>query len=77
MKITYFKLGFDKLIVRFYLLMAVVIVPFMIGAPLIALLACPLFISCMLGINITFNKNPKATLVNLHGMEELMRRKRA
>ncbi len=48
-----FTLPFDKLILRFYLLMAVVIVPFFMGVPILALLALPVFLSALLGVEFT------------------------
>ena len=47
-----FALPFDKLIIRFYLLMAVVIVPFFIGIPALAILALPVFLTSILGVEI-------------------------
>lgn len=49
----YFNLTIENAIWRFYLMMAVVIVPFFLGVPIFALLALPIFLSVMLGI--TFN----------------------
>ncbi len=55
-----FSLSFDKLILRYYLLMAVVIAAFFAEVPLFALLALPIFLTSILGLSITF---PKATTV--------------
>lgn len=47
----FFALTFDKVLVRFYLMMACVIGGLFTGQPLIAILALPLFLSAVLGIS--------------------------
>lgn len=47
-----FDIPIDKLILRYYLLMVVVIVPFFIGIPLLALLAVPVMIISILGVKL-------------------------
>lgn len=56
---TYFTASFETIILRLYLLMAVVIIPFLIGAPILSLIALPIFLSCMLGISIKNGETPK------------------
>jgi len=58
---TYFNLGIDTLILRFYLLMLVVIVSIFGGFPIAAFLAVPIFLSGMLGVNF---KSKKSKSVN-------------
>ena len=55
-----FSLSFDKLIIRYYILMAVVIAAFFANVPLLALLALPIFLSSILGVQFIL---PKATTV--------------
>jgi len=45
-----FSLNFATLILRFYLLMAIVIGAFFIGIPALALLALPVFLISMMGV---------------------------
>lgn len=47
---TFFRLSVAGLVLRFYLLMAVVLVAGFTGAWALALLALPIFLSCMLGL---------------------------
>ena len=51
MKIKLFNISFDKVIYRYYLMMFVVIASFYAGIPLIALLALPIFLSAILGMD--------------------------
>jgi len=52
-----FNLNFASLILRFYLLMAIVIGAFFIGYPILSLLSLPVFFSAMMGIKFTRAKN--------------------
>ena len=45
-----FETSFENVIYRFCLMMAVIIVGFFVGQPLLALLALPLFLSAALGL---------------------------
>jgi len=47
----FFALSFDKVILRFFLMMACVIVGLFSGQPLLALVALPLFLSALLGVS--------------------------
>lgn len=47
----FFALSFDKVILRFFLMMGCVIVGLFSGQPLLALLALPLFLSALLGVS--------------------------
>jgi len=51
----YFNFSISTLILRFYLTMALVHAPFFLGVPVLALLACPVFLSIMLELN--FKRN--------------------
>jgi hypothetical protein len=48
-----FSLNFDTLILRFYLLMAIIIGAFFIGQTWLAFLALPVFFSAMTGMKFT------------------------
>jgi len=47
----FFACTFDKVLIRFYLMMACVIGGLFAGQPLIAILALPLFLSAILGVS--------------------------
>lgn len=47
----FFALSVDKVILRFFLMMACVIGGLFVGQPLIAILALPLFLSAVLGVS--------------------------
>ncbi|WP_020570116.1 hypothetical protein [Neolewinella persica] len=47
----FFALTFDKVLIRFFLMMALIIGGMFAGQPLIAVLALPLFLSAMLGVS--------------------------
>ncbi len=47
----FFALTIDKVIIRFFLMMACVIGGMFAGQPLIAILALPLFLSAVLGVS--------------------------
>jgi hypothetical protein len=47
----FFSLTFDKVVIRFFLMMALIIGGMFAGQPLIALLALPLFLSALLGVS--------------------------
>ncbi len=49
----FFQLDFTTFILRFYLMMAVVIVALFAGYPALASLALPIFLSAMMGIQFT------------------------
>ncbi len=50
----FYSLSFDKVILRFYLMMAIVIGSFFAGYPVLAILSVPVFLSIMAGV--TFKK---------------------
>ncbi len=52
-----FDANFDTILWRFYLLMIVVIVPFVFGIPFLAIFALPVFLSALLGVS--FKKKSK------------------
>jgi hypothetical protein len=52
----FMQLNFTTLIIRFYLLMAVVIVAFFAGIPWLAILSLPIFFSALMGIS--FKRTP-------------------
>jgi len=52
----YFNLSIGTLVLRFYLMMLIIIVAGFIGQWWLSILALPVFLSCMLGINISKTK---------------------
>lgn len=64
----FFHLSITGLILRFYLLMAVVLVAGFTGTWAVALLALPIFMSCMLGI--TGEPKPAAALPHAEEVAE-------
>lgn len=57
----FFSLTFDKVVIRFFLMMALIIGGMFAGQPLIALLALPVFLSALLGVS--FMPEQKATSI--------------
>ena len=56
MSIQYFKLRLDTLLLRYYLMMAVILVGIFSGWIAIAFFGLPIFLSAMLGITFTVKK---------------------
>ncbi|MEM0993596.1 MAG: hypothetical protein AAF847_17410 [Bacteroidota bacterium] len=59
MKIEYFKAGWDTVITRFFLMMAVIIGGVFAGQYWLAALGLPLFLSALMAIKVTFEKDQK------------------
>ena len=51
-----FELNIATLMIRFYLMMAIIIISFSIGLPWLAYLAFPVFMSCLMGVKIEWSK---------------------
>lgn len=60
----FFALEIDKIIIRYYLMMAAVIAPFMLGVPLLAILAVPIFLSALMGIKFEFGVKESKAMVS-------------
>lgn len=56
-----FACTFDKVLIRFFLMMACIIGGLFAGQPLIAVLALPLFLSAMLGVSFVPEEKEVAT----------------
>lgn len=66
MKIEYFEAGWDTVITRFFLMMAVIIVGVFIGQYWMAALGLPIFLSAMMAAKITFGeKKSEAKITRL------------
>ncbi len=59
----FFNASFTTVILRFYLLMLVCIVPFFIGAPVLAILALPIFLLTITGTSI---ERPTSKTADVH-----------
>ncbi len=59
MNIKLFNARFDKIIIRYYLMMIVIIGSFYLGAPILGLIGLPIFLSAILGMEFK-SKNRKA-----------------
>ncbi|MFK8164031.1 MAG: hypothetical protein AB8H12_16420 [Lewinella sp.] len=57
----FFALTFDKVLIRFFLMMVLIVGGMFAGQPLVALLGLPLFLSAILGIS--FMPETKETAV--------------
>ena len=73
-----FSLNFSTLVLRFYLLMAIVIGAFFIGYPVLAILALPVFLSSMMGMKFAmprlhFTKKTSVTPEKSTGRQNLER----
>ena len=49
-----FNMSLSTMMFRFYLMMAIVIVPIFAGVPVLAILALPIFLFALLGIQFSF-----------------------
>ena len=56
-----FELNIGTMMLRFYLLMAVVIVSFFIGQPWLSILALPIFLSAIMGVRFSSSMRAKQT----------------
>ena len=61
-----FRLSLSTLMLRFYLMMAVVIVAGFTGQWLFAFLALPIFLSCLLAVGFTFRRKQGSTTETQH-----------
>lgn len=62
----FFTLSFDKIVLRYFLMMGVVIASVFAGQPLFAILALPIFLSAVLGISFRVPTSGKAKIANLN-----------
>jgi|GEM_PF-1390435 len=59
----FYSAPFDKILVRFYLMMTFALVPFFIGIPYLAILSVPFFLAAMTGIEFnSANKNTQQSV---------------
>jgi len=63
MKVEFFNIDLKAVMIRFYLMMAAVIIGMFSGIAVIAFLAFPLFISTILGVSFSFKKEQMANEV--------------
>ncbi|MFK7806265.1 MAG: hypothetical protein AB8F74_00560 [Saprospiraceae bacterium] len=63
-RIECLKLGFGTMLLRYYLMMAIVVAAGFSGSWLLGILALPVFISTLLGMTLKFGKAEKATAVS-------------
>ena len=56
-----FQVDFSTLILRFYLIMAIVIGAFFLGQPWLAALSLPVFFITLMGIKFSFRRTAKST----------------
>ncbi|WP_090167281.1 hypothetical protein [Neolewinella agarilytica] len=73
----FFALSFDKVVLRFFLMMACVIVGLFVGQPLLALVALPLFLSALLGVSFlpdTGSEDDSSTVVSLESTPKQSRK---
>lgn len=62
MNIKFFQLSIGGVLLRFYLMMAIVILAGFTGYWLLGILALPVFLSTMIGVEFTRKENKKRTL---------------
>lgn len=53
----FFEASVETIIIRYYVMMAVVIIPFVIGIPILAVVALPIFLSALMGISFKRTRN--------------------
>lgn len=69
---TFFTASFETVVLRFALMMATIIVPFFIGAPYLAIIALPIFLSAMTAVSFSSNESiPKANMSTLRNNNKL------
>jgi len=61
---TFFTASLGTVLIRYYLMMAVIIASFTLGYPVLAILSFPIFISAIAGISI----KTKATQTNIQSL---------
>ncbi len=67
---TFFTASFETVLIRYFLMMALIIVSFSVGYPLFALLSLPVFISALSGLSINYNPGEvKKIFVNKNAKE--------
>jgi len=78
MKIEYFEAGWDTVAIRFFLMMAVIIVGIFIGQYWMAALGLPIFLSALMAVKVSFN-TPKseAKISRLDATRKVVRKRAA
>ncbi len=51
----FFEASIETIVIRYYIMMAAVIIPFVVGYPAFALLAVPIFLSALMGISFNWS----------------------
>lgn len=69
-----FEVSFEHVIIRFYLMMAAVIIPFFIGIPFLAILALPIFISAFMGVSFMGKKSERNLVVSSKNEKKALRK---
>lgn len=57
----FFEASIETIVIRFYMMMAAVIIPFMIGIPVLAIIALPIFLSALMGVKFDWRTSKKET----------------
>lgn len=73
----FYKLSFDRIIWRFYLMMAVVVGSFIIGVPALAILSLPIFLSAIMGVKIGSDRLPESAISQMNHQENYVAQKTA
>ena len=68
---TFFTASLQTVLIRYYLMMAVIIVSFLVGYPILALLAFPIFISAIAAISIKKETKKASQRSNTKNAEEI------
>ena len=50
-----FEANIETVIIRYYLVIALTLIPFFLGIPIYALLAVPVFLSALLGVSFNYS----------------------
>lgn len=51
----FFEASIETIVIRFYIMMAAVIIPFLIGIPALAIIALPIFLSALMGVKFNWS----------------------
>lgn len=69
--------SFSAVIIRYYAMMFMVVMPFLIGVPLLAIFAVPIFLSALLGIDFKSEKRSYSPTSKAIDVEEIAFTKQA
>ena len=71
---TFFNASFESVLIRYYLMMAIIIIAFFVNTPILAYLGFPLFLSAFMGVSFKKKSDVKfAQIVNVNTSDKDLR----